>query len=373
MTLAIGETIEIQGSGSKPYKVKNIDGKIWSCSCPGWRFKSTGVLRTCKHITALLGADADAQRLGSPISPATIVALTTKGPVNVPVQITPSADRSVAATKHAAGTKLRQDEKAKLFGPKLLLANDFRDFPDLDPTGWWYSEKLDGCRSIARNGKFTTRQGNQYFSPGFFTDLFPNDIELDGELFYARGKFEETMSIVRSQESGDRWTKICFIVFDAPGLLGPFEERLKAFTEICEKANSPYLKAHPHFKARSRKHIEEELVRIEVLGGEGLMLRQPGSLYERCRSNTLLKYKPFRDTEAVVTGHTPGKGKHKGQLGALVGRTPDGKEFNLGTGLTDAERRNPPPIGCIITYSYTGLTNSGLPKCCAFIRIRPEE
>lgn len=365
----IGETIEIQGSGSKPYKVKNVDGKkIWSCSCPGWRFRSTGVLRTCKHITSILGAEVDAQRLGA--SSAVVVAPPTKGPIN-----TPNAVESVAASKHAVGAKLRQDEKTKLFGPKLLLANDFRDFPDLDPTGWWFSEKLDGCRSIVRNGKFTTRQGNQYFSPGYFTDLFPDDIVLDGELWVSRGtgKFEEAMSIVRSQESGTRWTQVCFVVFDAPDLPGPFEDRLKAFTEICAKANSPYLKAHPHFKVQSRKHLEEELARIEALGGEGLMLRQPGSLYERCRSNTLLKYKPFRDAEAVVVAHTPGKGKHKGQLGALVVKTPEGIEFNLGTGLTDKERRNPPPVGCTITYSYTGRTNSGCPKCCAFVRIRSEE
>ena len=35
-------------------------------------------------------------------------------------------------------------------------------------------------------------------------------------------------------------------------------------------------------------------------GGEGLMLRQPGSKYVAGRSSTLLKVKTFHDAEAVV-------------------------------------------------------------------------
>ena len=57
---------------------------------------------------------------------------------------------------------------------------------------------------------------------------------------------------------------------------------------------------------------------VEALGGEGLMLRQPKSLYAVGRSNTLLKVKTFHDAEATVIGHAPGTGKHKGRLGALI-------------------------------------------------------
>ena len=360
-----GDIEYVQGSGSKPYTLKNVGG-VLSCDCMSWRQQSKAInLRSCKHLRSIRGEETELARIGSPIPSAV------SKPVTAP--IAPGAIGSVAATKHAAGTKLRQDEKAKLFGPKLLLANDFRDFPDLDPTGWWWSSKLDGLRAYWTGKEFISRQGNRFYAPEFFTKDLP-DHPLDGELYIGRGTglFEETMSIVRSQDAGDRWKKICFVVFDAPEIEGPFEYRMSVFAQKCEKINSPYLKAHPHFKVQSRKHLEEELARVEALGGEGLMLRQPGSLYERCRSNTLLKYKPFKDAEAVVIAHASGKGKHKGQLGALVVRTPEGKEFNLGTGLTDKERRNPPPIGCTITYSYTGFTNSALPKCCSFVRIRED-
>lgn len=100
------------------------------------------------------------------------------------------------------------------------------------------------------------------------------------------------------------------------------------------------------------------------------MIRKPGSLYEACRSATLLKVKPFKDTEATVIGHKPGKGRHKGQMGALVLRMPSGVEFDLGTGYTDEERRNPPPIGATVTYRYTELTEDGKPKCTGFIAVR---
>jgi DNA ligase-1 len=121
--------------------------------------------------------------------------------------------------------------------------------------------------------------------------------------------------------------------------------------------------------------MEAALDEVIKLGGEGLMLRKPGSRYETGRSSTLLKVKKFSDAEATVISHTPGKGRHKGRCGALVVRMPNGKEFSLGTGLSDKERQNPPPVGAKVTYTFTELTDSGMgvPKCAAFLRVRPAE
>ena len=63
--------------------------------------------------------------------------------------------------------------------------------------------------------------------------------------------------------------------------------------------------------------MRELLKEVEGEGGEGLMLRRPGSLYEGKRSGTLLKVKSFFDAEAEVVGYEAGKGKHKGATGAL--------------------------------------------------------
>ena len=80
--------------------------------------------------------------------------------------------------------------------------------------------------------------------------------------------------------------------------------------------------------------------------------------------------KAWHDAEATVIGHLPGKGKFKGMLGALRVRTDDGVEFMLGTGLREADRRNPPPIGAIITFRYRELTGRGIPRFASFYRVR---
>ena len=80
--------------------------------------------------------------------------------------------------------------------------------------------------------------------------------------------------------------------------------------------------------------------------------------------------KRWNDAEATVIGHQPGKGKYAGMLGALRVRTADGVEFMLGTGLTNALRKDPPPIGTIVTFRYRERTNRGLPRFASFHRVQ---
>ena len=107
-------------------------------------------------------------------------------------------------------------------------------------------------------------------------------------------------------------------------------------------------------------------------GGEGLMLRQPGSRYESGRSSTLLKVKTFHDAEARVLEHLPGSGRHRGRLGALLVELPSGTQFSVGTGFTDAQRGDPPPVGSHITFRYQELTDGGVPRFPSFVRTRPD-
>ena len=113
-----------------------------------------------------------------------------------------------------------------------------------------------------------------------------------------------------------------------------------------------------------------ELQEITQSGGEGLMLHRGDSLYFGGRSDALLKLKLYQDAEADVIGHLPGKGKYTGMLGALLVSTEDGKHIRIGTGFSDEERRNPPPIGAKITYKYYGKTRNGVPRFASFLRVR---
>jgi len=114
-------------------------------------------------------------------------------------------------------------------------------------------------------------------------------------------------------------------------------------------------------KCKGLNHLLLTLEKAEGGGAEGLMLRQPGSLYEGCRSSTLLKVKTFLDDEATVVGYEDGKGRHKGRVGSII-LSWEGKEFKVGTGLSDKEREDPPPIGSKITFKYQELSTGGIPR-----------
>jgi len=102
------------------------------------------------------------------------------------------------------------------------------------------------------------------------------------------------------------------------------------------------------------------------------MLHLADAPYVTGRSDVLIKLKPSQDTEAVILEHVPGKGKYRGVIGALRVRSHDGKSFLIGTGFTDQVRKNPPPVGTTITYTYRGLTPTGLPRFASYLRVRED-
>jgi DNA ligase-1 len=67
----------------------------------------------------------------------------------------------------------------------------------------------------------------------------------------------------------------------------------------------------------SFEHLDKEMEKVLKMSGEGLMIKDPNSLYERKRSDKLLKVKKFDDAEAIVIGHMKGTGRCCDMLGAL--------------------------------------------------------
>jgi len=128
----------------------------------------------------------------------------------------------------------------------------------------------------------------------------------------------------------------------------------------------------PQFRLADHSALLARLTDLEQAGAEGLMLHQQDALYKTGRSSDLLKLKTYQDTEAEVIGYRPGKGKYQGVVGALIVKTPSGKTFAIGSGLTDALRQSPPAIGTVITYRYNGFTKNGLPRFARFLRLRQD-
>ncbi|MGR3293099.1 MAG: DNA ligase [Candidatus Scalindua sp.] len=237
--------------------------------------------------------------------------------------------------------------------------------------GWWMSEKLDGVRGYWTGDKLISRQGNPFHAPEWFTRDFPST-PLDGELWTGREQFPELVSIVRRESAGTDWAKVHYFVFDAPGIEGGFEKRLDFARRWFLEHPSRFAEVLEHQICESEEHLRKKLTEIESLGGEGLMLRKPGSPYTVGRSHDLLKVKTYEDAEATVIKHLLGSGKHTGRLGSLLVELSDGIQFAIGTGFSNQERDNPPPIGSIITFKYYGFYKSGIPKFASFLRIREE-
>lgn len=337
--LADGESIEMQGSSSRPYVIRNVGG-VYSCTCPAWRNQSTAIeKRSCKHIRKLRGDAAEEARIGSALPSRPVKAKTEDG---------------------------EEDASA---GPPLLLAETWDTAMDL--ADWWMSEKLDGVRAYWDGTQFLSRLGNRYHAPDWFVAGLP-DVPLDGELWIDRKKFQRTVSIARRQDKSEHWKELRFLVFDAPACAGAFETRLEYVADCLNARNLEFARMHEQRRCQSLAHLREELAAVEALGGEGLMLRQPGSKYEVGRSLTLLKIKSFKDAEATVLEHQPGKGKHKGRLGALLLQMADGTQFSVGTGFSDAERDAPPPIGSTVTFRYQELSDGGVPRFPSYVGVRKE-
>ena len=76
----------------------------------------------------------------------------------------------------------------------------------------------------------------------------------------------------------------------------------------------------------------------------------------------LLKLKKFDDAEGIVIAHNPGQDRQTGLMGSVTVRTEQGAIVRIGSGFSDDERRNPPPIGATITFKHQGFTASGKPR-----------
>src|SRR5438045_3542568 len=155
--LADGQSTTMQGSGAKPYVLKNVGG-VYSCSCPAWRNQSVAIeRRTCKHLRKLRGDEAEEARIGLDLLP--------------------------KAEVEAEGEAGAGEAKA---GPPLLLAERWDNAQDL--ADWWLSEKLDGVRAYWDGRALISRLGNRFHAPDWFLEGLP-ETPLDGELWIGRKAF----------------------------------------------------------------------------------------------------------------------------------------------------------------------------------------
>ena len=260
--------------------------------------------------------------------------------------------------------------------PEMILAKTLPE--NVDVRDYWVSEKYDGVRGYwdGKQRRMYSRNGTVIALPNDFAAQLP-DISLDGELWIGRGQFERVVSVVRDEQPDDTaWKQVKYMVFELPdsqNQYGDFTQRMARIERITQHINAPNIQAVKQWRVRDRAELLRQLDTITQAGGEGLMLHLASAPYQTGRSDALYKLKLRQDAEATVIDYVAGTGKYVGKVGSLRVRTDDGREFNVGSGLTDATRTNPPVIGTVITYQFNGLTKKGQPRFPRFLRVRVDE
>ena len=104
-----------------------------------------------------------------------------------------------------------------------------------------------------------------------------------------------------------------------------------------------------------------------VAGGyEGIMVKEPGAVYESKRGRAWLKLKPFIEVSLTVTNIEEGTGKNEGRLGNLICEgTDDGRDIvvSVGSGFSDELRENiwaniPGTIGQVVEVRADAVTQN---------------
>jgi DNA ligase-1 len=264
-----------------------------------------------------------------------------------------------------------------------------------------------------------SRYGNPIMAPDWWLSQLPC-CPLDGELWAGRGNFQLCRSICGGDTPDERFDKIVFAVYSSPPLacvfgtgqiknanmvcnvdyltveqwvrqrlfqrgerfaglpipkrcLGddfrflqpgqPFGKEVTVLSEALENTDASVCYLHPQTKlidipAAASDQVEEYLQRVLDRGGEGVVIRNPESVWTPKRHGSILKYKPFQDAEARVVGFTSGRETSKGsrllgKIGALIVDY-QGKRLEL-SGLTDAEREFADPMARDWAASNPGI------------------
>ncbi len=270
--------------------------------------------------------------------------------------------------------------------PEFLLAKVYEVNSNINIADYLVSEKFDGVRAFW-DGKNLWSRGKEIIeAPQWFLADFPKNIQLDGELWLGRNKgdFEKISALTRQKNNANNskkinensWKNVKFLIFECPSCKGNFAQRYNTLLQLKQsnKIKSNYIEIIPQIKLQNQNELLAKFDEIKKIGGEGLMLHKATSAYHTGRSSDLLKYKVWQESIAEVIAYKNGKGKYAGKVGSLKVRWKNNElnsflEFNIGSGLSDFERENPPKIGELVEFKFSEFTKTGKPRFPIFIKV----
>lgn len=273
------------------------------------------------------------------------------------------------------------------------------------------SPKLDGIRAIVKDGVVLSRAlkpiPNKHVQKLFGLSALNG---LDGELIVGPpvGRDENgddvmqrtTKGVMRIEGEPDVRYHL-FDMWDRPEQ--PFWARLIGAHSFIQPFHELPLYGVEHVAITGVDSMDAFEAMYLAMGFEGAMLRDPNGSYKFGRSTAkeggLIKVKRFEDAEATVIGverkfhnaneatvdelgHTKRSTHQAGkvgleELGALICKTPEGVEFNIGTGFTQAQREAlwkegaGSLIGKLVKYkSFTAAGVKDAPRFPVFLSFR---
>ena len=260
--------------------------------------------------------------------------------------------------------------------------------------------KLDGVRCLAQvlpNGQVSlVSRNNKPFPemPGIRAAIqavgLPEGIILDGELYSTTlgstpaENFQKVVGLTRRaklkpQDELDslQVSLNIFDLIDKNDASLPFVNRWKLANSYAKKDPTDRLTIVPNYLVRSKKDIEDLLAKNLADGFEGVMIRDPKSIYQGRRSYFLQKYKQFNDEEFEVIGFEEGQGNDAGTV-IWVCKTTAGNTFAVRPTGTRADRQTlfqngKDYIGEMLSVKFQDYTVSGIPRFPIGIAFRDYE
>ena len=250
-------------------------------------------------------------------------------------------------------------------------------------------KKEDGMRfnAIVKNGtvEFRSRSGKEISLLGSLEEEFieladHKDTVFDGELLVydtvetdsngkicdrqtGNGILNKAVKGTISKEEADRvfatlWDQIPYEDFIAGKCDQPYSYRFRQLKNLIYKLSKFKLRKLDlveTFEVDSLEQTQRIFQNYLDDGDEGIILKDPNSLWENKRSKGQIKFKAINDTSLQVISVIGGTGKYVDMIGSLYCESADGIiKVYIGSGFSDEQRNMPPSeyYGKIVSIKY---------------------
>lgn len=264
-------------------------------------------------------------------------------------------------------------------------------FNKIEPKDTWVEKtevfiqpKLDGKRGIAifkdKKWKIFSRNWKEYMSLSLIKEELkglPKDLIYDGEIVFGDGSdtFQQLQQIISINQKNQKEEEhdIHFRVFDLVLRDIIQTERLEILKDVFEGKKMDHIHMVPSKKAKNQNEIEKAFDYFTNKGFEGVMIRDPNSLYESKRTRRVLKMKFIQDAEFKVIDFTDDVG-----MVIWICKTKKGDIFNCVPKASDKERKElfkdgKKYIGNFLKVQFQQLTERGVPRFPVGLGFREKE